>query len=161
MRPKPAGYEPAGCCSSTPLPMPPLPVSAFVETPEEKYEAVQVKEVLIILNPFGGNGRAGRVLEEISAAWLKKGLTIDVQPTTHSGHATEIAQERDLARYQALVVIGGDGTFNEVVTGLLRRAPGASPVPPLSLIPGGTGNSIANSMGIAVHSHPVYCRMSS
>jgi hypothetical protein len=41
------------------------------------------------------------------------------------------------------------GTINEFVTGLMQRAPGASSVPPLAIIPGGTGNSIATSMGLA------------
>jgi hypothetical protein len=40
------------------------------------------------------------------------------------------------------------GTINEFVTGLMQRAPGASSVPPMAIIPGGTGNSIATSMGI-------------
>lgn len=91
---------------------------------------------LVIVNPVAGGGRAGRAVE-----WLSS-TRAEVRITTGQGDAETIAAEAD--GHERVVAVGGDGTVQEVVNGLLRIA---SP-PPLGLVPAGTGNDLARSLRI-------------
>ena len=42
--------------------------------------------------------------------------------TTHAGHAREMARDNDLSGFDALCIIGGDGSIHELVNGILARA---------------------------------------
>jgi len=70
------------------------------------------------------------------------GHTVGIQATRHAGHATELARH---ASAELVVAVGGDGTVNEVASGLLQRG---SPVPTLAVLPAGTGNDIAQLLGV-------------
>lgn len=59
-----------------------------------------------------------------------------------AGHMTELAR-RAAQEYDLLVVVGGDGTLNEVVHGI-----GGGEAPPVALVPRGTGRDFARSFGI-------------
>ena len=74
----------------------------------------------------------------------KAGMELEVHATTHRGHASELAAHLDFAGYAGLCSIGGDGTNHEVACGLMRRAYPAEV--PLGIIPGGTGNSMAEHL---------------
>ena len=74
-------------------------------------------------------------------AFQKAGVRCDVRATERSGHAAEIARDAD-AQYDAIFALGGDGTVMEIVGAL---AGGGRPV---GILPGGTGNLIARSLGI-------------
>jgi YegS/Rv2252/BmrU family lipid kinase len=63
--------------------------------------------------------------------------------TNAPGHATEIAAAAEGC--EILAAVGGDGTVREVVNGLMSRCP---PRPRLAIIPAGTGNDIARSVGL-------------
>ncbi len=118
--------------------------------------------MLVILNPHSGNQRAARVFASIRGALEAAGMHLELAPTQHAGHATELARDRDLDAVDCVLVVGGDGTWNEVLNGLMARGSGGAhlaaagdaaasdprPLPPLALVPGGTGNSIATSMGV-------------
>lgn len=93
---------------------------------------------------------------ELVAHALRSRLNLTVAPTTHRGHAAELAREARLTGIDAVIVLGGDGTVNEVVNGLLGvPAPTAhqsvtvGPIPPLAIVPGGSANVFARSLGIA------------
>jgi diacylglycerol kinase (ATP) len=103
------------------------------------------KRFLLIANPASGSPpRAG--LREQALAGLQAGGEVELLVTERAGHAIQIARETDLARYDALCVLGGDGTAHEVVTGLMQRPDPARM--PLGLIPGGTGNSVCLHLGV-------------
>ena len=80
------------------------------------------------------------------------GLEVDVKLTDMSGHAIELAQEEAAQGYRKVIVVGGDGTIHEVMTGLLRYAD-ASKVNladfTLAAIPAGTGNDWIRSTGLS------------
>jgi YegS/Rv2252/BmrU family lipid kinase len=71
---------------------------------------------------------------------------LDVMETRFEGHARELGRELDVAAYDGLVVIGGDGTMHEVVNGILARPDGMQL--PIGLIAGGSGNSFARDLGM-------------
>jgi len=83
-------------------------------------------------------------LEQVRPVFLAAGLRLEVYDTTHPGHASKIAAELDLTGFAGLCSIGGDGTNHEVVCGLMRRT--NPDEVPLGIIPGGTGNSLAQHL---------------
>ena len=105
-------------------------------------------ETLIIINPRSANGRAGRNRRQIEAA-LKARLPFpfDVAYTERQGHATELAREA-APRCERVVVLGGDGTLNEVVNGLIADDRPVNPAALLGIIRYGTGGDFARGLGI-------------
>jgi diacylglycerol kinase family enzyme len=107
---------------------------------------------VLIVNPTATSTTpAGR---DLLAHALKSRLKLTVEHTTHRGHGAELAQQAVEDGVDLVVVHGGDGTVSGVVNGLLGR-PGAStsgptaPVPAVAVVPGGSANVLARSLGIA------------
>jgi len=104
------------------------------------------KRFLLIANPASGSPPRATLRDQALAGLRAAGAQVDLQVTLSAGHSFEIAREHELAGYDALCVLGGDGTMHEAVSGLLQR-----PQPlhiPAGLIPAGTGNSLGLSLGI-------------
>jgi YegS/Rv2252/BmrU family lipid kinase len=101
--------------------------------------------MLLIVNPRGGRSRGSAILEDVRPVFAKAGVELDVRLTTHQGHASELAETCDWSSYQGICLIGGDGTVHEAACGLMRRKEPAQL--PLGVIPGGTGNSLAQHLG--------------
>jgi diacylglycerol kinase family enzyme len=83
---------------------------------------------------------------------LGSDLKVDLAQTTHRGHAIEYASQAAEAGIELVVVLGGDGTINEVVNGLLGDAPWHGPrpdVPALAVVPGGSTNVFSRALGVA------------
>ena len=129
--------------SDAPLSLPPF---AHTTTAPRPAHTVEIKRVLLIVNPYGGGGHNRGKYTDIVAPLLAS-HNVDVTPvyTTHGGHAREIARTTDLTPYSAIAVMGGDGSMHEVVNGLLSRPDHA--MPPLALLPAGTGNALATDLG--------------
>lgn len=102
--------------------------------------AAMPRRFLVVVNPRGGTGRGAAVLDLARRLLEAAGARLDVRLTERPGHARQIACEADLSLYDAICVIGGDGTIHETADGLLARGDGARP--PLGLIPAGSGNSM-------------------
>jgi diacylglycerol kinase (ATP) len=98
---------------------------------------------LVIVNPAAGGGRARRLvpwLQERMGSFDAGRLTI----TWRAGEAEELAAGARIAGHDRVVAVGGDGTVQEIVNGLL-----AEPEPiELGLMPVGTGNDLARSLGL-------------
>ncbi|MFA5577461.1 MAG: diacylglycerol kinase family protein [Tissierellaceae bacterium] len=99
-------------------------------------------KILFIVNPVAGGGRAKKLIPLIREGMDKHKRDYHIVLTTRPGEAASIAEE-EAQEYGAIVAVGGDGTVNEVSKGLIR-SPGAS----LGILPGGTGNDMARSLGI-------------
>jgi len=68
--------------------------------------------------------------------------------THHPGHATELCHNITNADYDVVVAIGGDGTVNEVINGLLGPAPTPrTNIPTLAVIPTGSANVFVRALG--------------
>jgi YegS/Rv2252/BmrU family lipid kinase len=101
----------------------------------------------LVVNPCSGKRRGFGILDQVKPIFSASGSELDVHTTEYAGHAREIARTLPLDGYDSLCAIGGDGTFHEIVSGLMER--GASASIPLGLIPGGTGNDVAQHLGIS------------
>uniref|UniRef100_H3DJG6 Sphingosine kinase 1 n=1 Tax=Tetraodon nigroviridis TaxID=99883 RepID=H3DJG6_TETNG len=65
----------------------------------------------------------------------------------HQNHARELLREVDLSRWDAVVIMSGDGLLFEVINGLLERADWETAIrTPLGILPGGSGNGLAASI---------------
>lgn len=100
-------------------------------------------EYLVIGNEYSGTDKGKKVLAEVAEYLTDKGLPFTMWKTEYSGHAIELARQGFSQGYRNFFVIGGDGTFNEVVNGLDASSE-ADPVT-LALIPAGSGNDLIRS----------------
>lgn len=83
---------------------------------------------------------------------LGSDLKIDLAQTTHRGHAIEYAAQAKEQGLDVVVVLGGDGTINEVVNGLLGSGPwtgNTAACPALAVVPGGSTNVFSRALGVA------------
>ena len=103
------------------------------------------KRFAVIVNPRGGTRRGLRIMEQVRPVFAAVGAELDVRLTERAGHAREIARTADLAGFDGLCVVGGDGTVHEVVDGLMRRA--SAELIPLGVIPAGSANTIHQQLG--------------
>jgi diacylglycerol kinase (ATP) len=99
---------------------------------------------LLIANPQAAGGRARAQIPAVLEALRQRQVQADVVVTTHPGHAVELAKS-DAAVCDHLVAVGGDGTVNEVATGILLAAPARAA---LGVVPLGTGNDVAHLLGV-------------
>ena len=89
---------------------------------------------------------SGRVRDVLVQA-LRSEVDLEVAYTERRGHASSLAQRAAKDGIDVVVALGGDGTVNEVVNGLLTDGPGPS-VPALAVVPGGSTNVFARSIGL-------------
>jgi YegS/Rv2252/BmrU family lipid kinase len=105
-------------------------------------------ELLIIVNPRSANASTGRRWREIeSYLGQRLGVPFDVAFTQHPGHATTLAREA-AGRYGCVVAMGGDGTINEVLNGLVDDQGPLHPELRLAILPRGTGADFVRTLGI-------------
>lgn len=100
---------------------------------------------LFILNPIAGGGRALRSWPAVAAELQTQGVKYDVVHTQRPGHALELAAAH-CRSYGRIVAVGGDGTCQEVVRGLVQA--GAQADTALGVLPLGTGNDFARGLGL-------------
>ena len=101
---------------------------------------------MFIINPVAGGGR-GRDAQATITEFLGPHAVGDVEfaTTERPGHAVDLARDGAASGFDPIVAVGGDGTVHEVANGLLAFR-GA--IPRLAVIPIGTGNDFARSVGI-------------
>ncbi len=98
-------------------------------------------KVLLILNPIAGHGRSGRLIPQVTERLNQNRIDFRIVLTERRGHAQELASSVDLDGFGVVASMGGDGTFSEVVNGLMARFD--SRIPPdlkVVAVPTGTGN---------------------
>ena len=95
---------------------------------------------------MSGRKRGRRLADEVVARLAADNVQTELFVTEFAGHATEVIREFDLEGYEGIGVLGGDGTVQEAVNGLMQR--GHPEDCPLAMLPGGTGNSIHHQLGI-------------
>lgn len=101
----------------------------------------------VIVNPASGNGRAMKQWPAISATLLEHGLAHRVEFTTGPGDATQLARAMATNGAQTIVAVGGDGTVNEIINGMIADGQLVNPDSRLLVIPAGTGKDLGRTLG--------------
>lgn len=108
---------------------------------------------LLIVNPYATSTTPVR--REVITHALASELDLDVVQTRYRGHAAHVAEGAAREDFGLVLTLGGDGTVNEVVNGMLRaRPPGGTgdgtppPAPLLAALPGGNANVFTKALGL-------------
>jgi len=104
--------------------------------------------VALIVNPTAGSGSAGRVAPTIQRALERRGVEVTPCPTARPGDATRLASESRSRGFDCTVVVGGDGTLNEVCQAYLDERGRPLAGPPLGVIPSGTGGDFRKTLDL-------------
>lgn len=105
--------------------------------------------VLVIANPRAGNGTSGAV-HIVATAIRDAGRGVEVATTLAPGEGRRLARQGVEAGHRHVIVVGGDGTLNEVVNGLVDIEAGEALAPGLRLgiVSAGTGSDFARTFGL-------------
>jgi YegS/Rv2252/BmrU family lipid kinase len=98
------------------------------------------------MNPSSAGGRTGQLWPAIRARLESGGRLVTLFPTEAPGHGIRLAGEAVRSGFARVVAVGGDGTLNEVVNGILSAGPHV-PVE-VGLIPRGTGSDFRRTLEI-------------
>ena len=102
---------------------------------------------LLVMNPKA-TSTSGRTRDVLAHA-LAGELDTEIGETAYRGHAAELARAAAEEGVDLVVALGGDGTVNEVVNGILNaRRPASGKLPDLGLVPGGSTNVFARALGL-------------
>lgn len=101
-----------------------------------------------IVNPIAGRGAGERAIPQIEQMLSGHGLDFDLVRTEAPWHAADLAQEAVAAGYDAVVAVGGDGTSNEVLNGLMRAKQTGAGTCPMGILCVGRGNDFAYGVGV-------------
>jgi putative lipid kinase SP_1045 len=99
---------------------------------------------MVIINPTSGGEQALNYKEKIENKAKEYFEVVETRITEKALDATHFAEEAAKEKYEAVIVFGGDGTVNEVVSGIAEK----EYIPKLGIIPGGTGNLITKLVQI-------------
>jgi YegS/Rv2252/BmrU family lipid kinase len=97
----------------------------------------------VILNPMAGRGAAGQRRDELEGALRAAGIDYTLLTTHARGGATELAFQAVERGFEAVVAVGGDGTINEVLNGVVGSAQAGGGEAALGVVPLGTGSDFA------------------
>ena len=104
--------------------------------------------LLVFANPTAGKGEADAVLGRITQLLRIEQIRLDVHHAESAEALSTTARDARLKGIDGVLVLGGDGTMNAVVHGLLSRPEAELPLPPLAIMPLGTGNALATDLGV-------------
>jgi diacylglycerol kinase (ATP) len=105
-------------------------------------------ECLVIVNPNAGSGRGKKDWNKISSLLEKEGMVFSVKFTGKKEDAISFTKNGIESGYRKIITVGGDGTLNEVVNGVLLNTTCPPVEISLGLIPVGTGNDWGKMFGI-------------
>lgn len=106
------------------------------------------KEWLVIVNPNAGIGKGKKDWDRISTCLKEADLPYSVKFTERKGHAVSLTLEGIASGFRKIIIVGGDGTLNEVVNGIFSNNICSTTDISLALIPVGTGNDWGKMFGI-------------
>ncbi|MEA3459306.1 MAG: YegS/Rv2252/BmrU family lipid kinase, partial [Chloroflexota bacterium] len=106
------------------------------------------KEMKLIVNPAAANGAAGKRWPQVCDFLHHQGANFEAELTEARGHATKLARQALDEGYRLIVAVGGDGTANEVVNGLVVGG-SIDPAVTMGILPLGVGTDFAHILGIS------------
>jgi diacylglycerol kinase (ATP) len=102
----------------------------------------------IIVNPIANRGGGEQAIPQLESLLRGHDLEYDLVRTERPWHAADLAQEAVSAGYGTVVAVGGDGTANEVLNGLMRAKQAGLGSCTMGVLCVGRGNDFAYGMGI-------------
>lgn len=110
---------------------------------DDNLSSIMKKKIILILNPVaGGIKNKEKVSKNIIDYFTAKGQEIILKQTTRRGEATKFAQQAVGENVDYVIAVGGDGTINEVASGLVNTDVA------MGILPFGSGNGLARSLNI-------------
>lgn len=100
-----------------------------------------MKKYKLIANPAAGRGKSRSLVLNILELLKKRGVVFDLELTKGPKDAADIARKA-ADDFDVIVAVGGDGTINDIIPGMLFSQK------PLGIIPGGSGNDFIKSLNI-------------
>jgi YegS/Rv2252/BmrU family lipid kinase len=110
--------------------------------------SAKTQEWSVIVNPNAGRGKGSKDWKKIESLLLSHGLLFQVQFTRARHDAIQLASDAIRQGYRKFIVVGGDGTMNEVVNGCFLQTFCPTTDITLSIITVGTGNDWGRLFGI-------------
>ena len=103
-----------------------------------------MNKIMVIINPTSGGEKALDYKAKLENKVRDYFEDVEIKITEKAQDATNFAEEASREHYDAVLVFGGDGTVNEVISGIAEK----DYIPKLAIIPGGTGNLITKLLEI-------------
>ena len=105
-----------------------------------------MKSILLIVNPKSGLGLSKKILPKIIQEFQKANFKLNIIESKHKKHIESIISKIEIKEYFTCCIVGGDGSMHEAINGMMNRKDNKKI--PLSLIPTGSGNSLARDLNI-------------
>jgi len=102
----------------------------------------------IVANPVADHGRVAPKIEEAQKLLTSLGLDFEIKQTEGPWHAAELSSEAARSGYDVVVAMGGDGTANEVLNGIMMAKEKENCRCSMGILAVGRGNDMAFGMGI-------------
>jgi len=103
----------------------------------------------IILNPYAGRWKGRQKQPEIESVMKSLGYDFDLVSTEAPDHGVELAYQAVKAGFSPVISAGGDGSFSEVMNGIVKAAQEAGTAPvAMGLLPLGTANDLMVNLGL-------------
>ena len=107
-----------------------------------------MKRFYVIVNPVSGRGAGEQAIPRVEAALRAAGLDHVLVRTERPWHAAELAQQASGDGFDVVVAVGGDGTANEVLNGLMQAKSARGRCAVMGVISVGRGNDFAFGVGV-------------
>jgi|TARA_B100001750_G_scaffold237875_1_gene243644 YegS/Rv2252/BmrU family lipid kinase len=105
----------------------------------------EIKKLCFLVNPKAGKQKSETIIRHIKHELEKKSIEFNFFHSDKGGSISEFIQKEDLKGFDGLCVLGGDGTINEAINGLMMSHQPQNI--PLGIIPIGSGNAFAETLG--------------
>ncbi len=106
---------------------------------------MRMAHLIFIVNPRSGTDRNKALDSTIAKALDASRFTWEIWHTERAGHGIELAGRAAAAGAFAVIAVGGDGSVNDIATGLLGSQTA------MGIVPKGSGNGLARTLGIKVN----------
>lgn len=117
-----------------------------------------MRRTFVIVNPVSGRGAGERAVPHLEECLRAAGIDYTLVRTERPWHAAELAQRAATDGYEVVVAVGGDGTANEVLNGLMQAKLSGRPAATMGVVSVGRGNDFAFGVGVP-HDVEIGCRV--
>lgn len=104
-------------------------------------------KIALIVNPSSGKKKAHRLIPQVTTALTDASIKYHLHISNSPGHLEQLVSRLSIDFYDAVISMGGDGTNFQVINALLNTFK-PEQIPPIGLIPAGSGNSFAMDLNI-------------